>query len=388
MALTDKNIIITPNKGSTSTSPTIKFVGADTSNSATILLSMVNFGTVGTMNISGTSTQLFSITDSMTGVHFSVNNAAGIPNIEITDAGLITLAQYTGYVSIASTVTSTSTTTGALVVTGGIGVGGNIYFGGNLYQSGVLFTGGGSSTGTTSTFVINNATSSTTTATGALQVLNGGVGIGGSVNVGGTITTTGAGGGISGPQFIYISGTTASTSSITGALTVAGGVGVSGSIYAGPIYSNGYLLSTSSAAVAVLDDVSTDATYYPQLSTITTGTLAISRTSSTKLYYNPNSGTLNSTTFNSLSDEREKTNISIISNGLEIVENLRGVTFEWLDDSGPSAGLIAQDVERWLPQLVGQNTDGVKNLNYSGIIGVLVEAVKTLSDRVKALESK
>lgn len=90
--------------------------------------------------------------------------------------------------NIANTTQSVSSTTGALVVGGGVGVAGNINFSGNLYQNGVLFTGGGgSSTGTTSTFVILNTTPSTTTATGALQV-RGGAGIGLNLNVGGTVT--------------------------------------------------------------------------------------------------------------------------------------------------------------------------------------------------------
>jgi hypothetical protein len=68
-----------------------------------------------------------------------------------------------------------------------MGVGGNIHFGGNLFQNGVLFTGGGgSSTGTTSTFTINNITVSTGTTTGAL-VVRGGAGIGGTLNVGGRV---------------------------------------------------------------------------------------------------------------------------------------------------------------------------------------------------------
>ena len=142
------------------------------------------------------------------------------------------------------------------------------------------------------------------------------------------------------------------------------------------------------AAIPVLNDTSTSVTYYPALSSITTGTLSTATVSSTKLYFVPSTGTLNATIFNSLSDITQKSNISVISNGLEIVESLRGVTFDWADGSGSSAGLLAQEVEQWLPQLVSTGLDGIKNLNYSGVIGALVEAVKTLSDRVKILESK
>lgn len=145
--------------------------------------------------------------------------------------------------------------------------------------------------------------------------------------------------------------------------------------------------SGGGAAIAVQNDTSTAVTYYVQMSSINTGTLSTSTVSATKLYFTPNNGTLNATTFNSLSDISQKSNVSVISNGLEIVEALRGVTFDWTDGSGGSAGLIAQDVELWLPQLVNIGPDGVKNLNYSGIIGALVEAVKTLSGRVKDLEA-
>jgi len=84
-----------------------------------------------------------------------------------------------------STATAVSTSTGALVVAGGAGFNGNIYFNGNLYQNGALFTSG-VSTGTTSTFFINNNTQSTSTNTGAL-VVAGGVGVGGNIYAGGAL---------------------------------------------------------------------------------------------------------------------------------------------------------------------------------------------------------
>jgi hypothetical protein len=123
------------------------------------------------------------------------------------------------------------------------------------------------------------------------------------------------------------------------------------------------------------------------LSTATTGTISAANTSSTKLYFSPSSGALSATSFNAVSDENEKTNIQLINNALEITENLNGVTYDWVESGLPSAGLIAQDVEKWLPQLVATQ-NGRKSLNYNGVIGVLVEAVKDLSARVKELESK
>jgi hypothetical protein len=123
------------------------------------------------------------------------------------------------------------------------------------------------------------------------------------------------------------------------------------------------------------------------LANVTTGTIATLTVSSTKLNYIPSTGTLSSTVFNTTSDAEKKSNIEIIADALAIIENLRGVTFEFTDTGVQSAGLIAQDVEQYLPQLVTNSNNG-KALNYNGVIGILVEAVKTLSEQVKKLENK
>ena len=153
----------------------------------------------------------------------------------------------------------------------------------------------------------------------------------------------------------------------------------------------GRITSVSTTSITtgttITNETASSSTYYPMLSTATTGTISAANTSSTKLYFSPSSGALSATSFNAVSDENEKTNIELINNALEITENLNGVTYNWVDSGLPSAGLIAQDVEKWLPQLVATQ-DGRKSLNYNGIIGVLVEAVKDLSVRVKELESK
>jgi len=127
--------------------------------------------------------------------------------------------------------------------------------------------------------------------------------------------------------------------------------------------------------------------YYPMLSTITTGTLATANTSSTKLNFNPSSGTLNSTIFNSLSDRNHKTNILPIVNALSKVLALNGVTFNMIDGGEPSAGLIAQDVLEVLPAAVKYNVNNnVLSLNYSGVIGLLVEAIKEQQAQIQELK--
>ena len=188
-----------------------------------------------------------------------------------------------------------------------------------------------------------------------------------------------------------------SVSTNTGTLQIIGGVGVSGNVYAANIYASGIFNSATGlplsggggGTIGVINDVITNASYFPMLSisSNTGSALANTYTSNTKLTFNPSTGTLSSTVFNSLSDENKKTNIKLIDNALEITENLNGVTFEWKDNGLPSAGLIAQDVEKYLPQLILNTQDG-KSLNYDGVIGLLVEAVKNLSQRIKELENK
>ena len=87
-------------------------------------------------------------------------------------------------------------------------------------------------------------------------------------------------------------------------------------------------------------------------------------------------GVTTSTDFNSTSDINLKTNIHQIDDSLAKVIQIRGVTFNWKETNRSSAGVIAQEVEKVLPELV--NGEETKTVNYNGVIGALVEAVKEL----------
>ena len=97
-------------------------------------------------------------------------------------------------------------------------------------------------------------------------------------------------------------------------------------------------------------------------------------------------GILTATDINSTSDASLKENVTTVSNALDTTQQLRGVRFEWKRDGKPSYGVIAQELEQILPELVS-DTDP-KTVNYNGIIGVLIEAVKELTQRVEDLENK
>lgn len=160
MALSDRDIIITPNRGASS-EPNILFRGADAASSASVYLRVYNSGTIGTLSFEGNSGQLLSITDSMSGSIFSVNDVSGIPSIEVFDTGEVRLAQYNGYVDILNPVQATSTNSGALQVSGGVGIGGNLYVGGTIYGiasvTGVITTATNIAGGTASQIVYQTA---------------------------------------------------------------------------------------------------------------------------------------------------------------------------------------------------------------------------------------
>lgn len=100
------------------------------------------------------------------------------------------------------------------------------------------------------------------------------------------------------------------------------------------------------------------------------------------------SGDLYAVNFVSTSDRRMKEDVQKVENGLALIEALEGVTFRWKNTPNKSIGVIAQDLEEVLPVLVFTNEDGQKSVNYDGIIGVLIEAVKELNAKIKMLEEK
>lgn len=88
------------------------------------------------------------------------------------------------------------------------------------------------------------------------------------------------------------------------------------------------------------------------------------------------------------SDAKLKKNVETIVDPLALTKTLRGVNFDWVKNDKKSMGMIAQEVETILPYLVQDDPTGTKTINYTAMIGLLVESVKQLSDKVEQLESK
>jgi hypothetical protein len=101
------------------------------------------------------------------------------------------------------------------------------------------------------------------------------------------------------------------------------------------------------------------------------------------------------------SDIRLKENITNIPNAMDKLLQLNGVEYDWTDEhiqahGGEDGyfmrkhdiGLIAQEVEAVLPEIVAENNEGYKAIKYERVVALLVEAVKELNKEVKELRSK
>jgi hypothetical protein len=297
------------------------------------------------------------------------SGSSQIPNSSITNAQLAN-----NYVGIVGTAVTLGTTISAATIGNAIGA-----FSGSSqvdltattnYASGILtrlnavgVVSGSSQiafsgvTGTVSNAQLANSTISGISLGSNLAALTIGTGLSGtSYNGSGvvTITNTGvlsnaAGSGIS------VSGATgAVTITNSGVRSIAAGTGVSVSATTG-----------DNCSISIGQSVATSAS--PTFAGLTING-AITATGDITAYFT--------------SDKRHKNSIQIIPNALQKVSKLNGVTWEWNDDvnevtkSTPKTGLIAQEVQEVLPEVVREREDGFLSLDYSKMMGLLVEAIK------------
>ncbi len=91
------------------------------------------------------------------------------------------------------------------------------------------------------------------------------------------------------------------------------------------------------------------------------------------------------------SDQRLKENLTIIPNSLDKLMSVNGYTFNKIGSDTVESGVVAQEVEKVLPEVIYdiQKNDGVyKGVNYNGLIPLLLEAIKELKEKVDDLESR
>ena len=95
------------------------------------------------------------------------------------------------------------------------------------------------------------------------------------------------------------------------------------------------------------------------------------------------SGVTTATDFNSLSDRNYKTNIQVIDNPIDKIMKIDGVSFNWKASNKPSFGVIADNVQKTLPDLV--SNEDPKTVNYNGLVGLLIEVVKNQQEQINEL---
>jgi len=92
------------------------------------------------------------------------------------------------------------------------------------------------------------------------------------------------------------------------------------------------------------------------------------------------------------SDATLKENINILDSSLEKLMGIRGTEYDWKEGNknyqGHDIGVIAQDVEKVLPEAVSTKPDGTKGVHYNKLIPLLIEAVKDLSQQVDDIKDK
>ena len=99
---------------------------------------------------------------------------------------------------------------------------------------------------------------------------------------------------------------------------------------------------------------------------------------------------------NQTSDARYKQNIRTLPNALDTILALRGVSYDWRQNEFPQMkfdktrqlGFIAQEVEKVVPELVSKDSKGMRSVAYTGVIPILVEAIKDQQQQIEASKAQ
>lgn len=218
-----------------------------------------------------------------------------------------------------------------------------------------------------------------------------------SSNTGSTLVLRGSGGEIS------VGAITASSAELTGNITASGFLvtGQSGFLKANgtvdttTYLSNGNIKDPQITFTASGSGFSLGATQSITLNQSAAATIAFSLNSATgntgsTLVFRDSNGDfsardISARTFDTTSDANLKTDVLKVNNALDVLEKINGVSFKWKNNGENSMGVIAQDIEKVLPELINNSGD-YKSVNYNGLIAVLIESIKELKEEIEELK--
>ena len=135
--------------------------------------------------------------------------------------------------------------------------------------------------------------------------------------------------------------------------------------------------------------VTTNSTFYPVFVEGAGVQTPSIRTTATAFSFNPSTGnltvggTVTCTDLNSTSDANLKDNVENLSNSIDILKQINPVSFNWKDGGKKSYGVIAQELEKILPELVSRSSlNNHKTVSYIPLIAMLIDAVVELNKKV------
>ena len=282
----------------------------------------------------------------------------------------------TGNLTVTSETDSTSSSSTASIKTsGGVSIAKKIFIGETIESTGGATVG--------EALQVNSNTAGSSQGAGALKVPNGGAYIGGTLHLGGAVEATSH---VKGSQLqgtlqysITVAGSAFNnTGNVSVSLPDKTKITVSGSTDAG--INNGFR-----ADMTATRNGDADTLMFRGINGGTAvGSGGLTSAGDITAYYT--------------SDQRLKTNIELIDNALSKVCDISGVTFNWnslaasLNDENPKdttvreAGVIAQEIQKVLPEVVNQREDGYLSVRYEQIVPLLIEAIKELKAEINELK--
>lgn len=299
-------------------------------------------------------------------------------------------------------LTTSQTAVGPMVFGQTFRVNGAVTFDSTLLVTGAsslnsLSTTGSASFGTTvsvtgaTTLAAVNITGAATLASNGLNVGSGQLNVtGGNVSMSGNVSAVNAS--FSGTFGATGNSTIGGTLGVTGAATLSSTLAVSGAAsVSNPVtitYAGAGALNINTSGNLNGIRFYNGASITGQIGSNATYPLLIQNNSSSNVIYADSSGNFTAVgNVTAYSDISQKADIETIYGGFELVRRMRGVRYTRVGTMERGVGVIAQEVQKVVPEVVHDN-NGILSVAYGNLVGVLIEAIKDLEQRIRVLESK